>query len=245
MKNVIIIAAPAGGKGTISDMLKNKYGYEHISTGDLLREEANNNLDIAKAITDGKLVTDDVVFGLLSNKLKTIQGKQFILDGWPRNIEQNEMTIKLFQDLGINNYIVIYLDVDYNTSMMRSLGRVTCPKCGKSYNINFDKLKPKVDNICDDCGSLLSKRSDDNEETNLAIDHNMLIMSLMKKVARKHGFRCLLNDNEETFKKRFDTYIEVTKPIVNYYKDINKLIIVDARKDVTSVKEDVERVIRD
>ena len=212
MKNVIIIAAPAGGKGTISDMLKNKYGYEHISTGDLLREEANNNLDIAKAITDGKLVTDDVVFGLLSNKLKTIQGKQFILDGWPRNIEQNEMTIKLFQDLGINNYIVIYLDVDYNTSMMRSLGRVTCPKCGKSYNINFDKLKPKVDNICDDCGSLLSKRSD---------------------------------DNEETFKKRFDTYIEVTKPIVNYYKDINKLIIVDARKDVTSVKEDVERVIRD
>lgn len=212
MKNVIIIAAPAGGKGTISDMLKNKYGYEHISTGDLLREEANNNLDIAKAIADGKLVTDDVVFGLLSNKLKTIQGKQFILDGWPRNIEQNEMTIKLFQDLGINNYIVIYLDVDYNTSMMRSLGRVTCPKCGKSYNINFDKLKPKVDNICDDCGSLLSKRSD---------------------------------DNEETFKKRFDTYIEVTKPIVNYYKDMNKLIIVDARKDVTFVKEDVERVIRD
>lgn len=199
MKNVIFIAPPAAGKGTQSAILES-FGYLHISTGDMLREEIAKESTIGMQIKDiiskGLLVSDDIVFELIKNKLTNID-KPFILDGFPRSINQALMLDQLFNELNINNYEVIYLDIDMDSAMKRALGRLTC-KCGASYNIFYDNLKPKVDGICDKCGSSLTKRDD---------------------------------DNEESFKIRFNTFKTNNEQILEFYKNNNKLHIVDATKD--------------
>ena len=167
MKNIILIAAPAAGKGTLAKMLVEKYGYQHISTGDLLRAEASKKSPLGEKISTmlktGKLVPDEIVFELLGNKLKDVNG--YILDGFPRNIEQalkyDELLSKLNRELGI----VIVLNTDYETLKKRIVGRMLCSNCGSIYNTLTGVNTPKVDNICDLCGSKLYKRSDDNEES--------------------------------------------------------------------------------
>ena len=92
MKNIIFIAPPAAGKGTQSDMLTNNFGYIHISTGDMLREEIKADTELGKSIKniidEGKLVSDDIIITLIRNKLSNIKGKPFILDGFPRTLNQ-------------------------------------------------------------------------------------------------------------------------------------------------------------
>ena len=161
MKNIIFIAPPAAGKGTQSNMLKEKFGYNHISTGDMLREAINSGSEIGaevKNIIDkGELVSDDLIIKLVKDKLTSLKGKPFILDGFPRTLNQAKSLDEILTD----DYIVIYLDLDESEAINRITGRLTC-NCGKSYNVNIDKLKPKVDGICDNCGSKLIKRDDDN-----------------------------------------------------------------------------------
>ena len=199
MKNVIFIAPPAAGKGTQSAILES-LGYLHISTGDMLREEIAKNstigIQIKDIISKGMLVSDEIVFELIKNKLTNI-AKPFILDGFPRSINQALMLNELFNELNINNYEVIYLDIDMDNAMKRALGRLTC-KCGASYNIYYDNLKPKMEGICDKCGSILTKRDD---------------------------------DNEESFKIRFNTFKTNNEQILDFYKNNNKLHLVDATKD--------------
>src|SRR5574344_792773 len=170
MKNIIFIAPPAAGKGTISEKLNEKYNYLHISTGDLLRSivQEKNALgeQIASLISKGEFVPNDIVMQLLENRLRTINtNEQFILDGCPRNIKQVDEVMQIFNKLNITNYTVIYLDIDYDKAMKRTLGRLLCPNCKKGYNEFDNKLKPKVNNICDVCGASLIKRSDDTEAT--------------------------------------------------------------------------------
>lgn len=162
MKNVIFIAPPAAGKGTQSSILKEKYGYNHLSTGDMLRETIASGSDFGKEVKNiidkGNLVSDEVMIRLIKEKLAKV-GEPFILDGFPRTLNQ---AISL--DSIINsNYEVIYLDLSRECAISRIEGRLTC-KCGKSYNINEDALKPKVDGICDYCGEALVKRDDDNSD---------------------------------------------------------------------------------
>lgn len=169
MKNIIFIAPAGTGKGTQSDKLVSKYGYIHISTGELLREAVangdENGVLIHQYQTEGKLVPDDLVYKVLENKLNTIKDKNFILDGFPRNIEQafkyDEITSKINIDLGI----VLVLEIDKEEAMKRACGRLTCSKCGKVYNSYFEGLKPKVENTCDECGIELTSRSDDTPES--------------------------------------------------------------------------------
>ena len=114
MKNIIFIAPAGTGKGTQSDKLVSKYGYIHISTGELLREAVangdENGVLIHQYQTEGKLVPDDLVYKVLENKLNTIKDKNFILDGFPRNIEQafkyDEFPSKINIDLGI---VLVYV----------------------------------------------------------------------------------------------------------------------------------------
>ncbi len=166
MKSVIFIAPPASGKGTQSEILKN-LGYLHISTGDMLREEINKEtslgLEIKEILAKGNLVNDEIVNKLIENKLKNIAGP-FILDGYPRTLEQAEYLNNLFNSLDIYNYEVIYLDISLEEALKRALGRLTC-SCGASYNKYYDELKPQVDGICDKCGKTLKTRDDDNEES--------------------------------------------------------------------------------
>lgn len=190
MKNIIFMSPPAAGKGTISDMLVESLGYIHISTGEILREEINSGSEFGKEIneiiTSGGLVNDDIMVRLVRDKLSFNKDKPFILDGFPRTLNQAEMLNEIFLDLNINNILVAYLEINLDDALKRALGRVICPSCKKSYNIYYDDLKPKSTNICDDCKVELEKRSD---------------------------------DTEETFKVRFNTYLENASSIMDYYKD--------------------------
>lgn len=211
MKNIIFIAPPAAGKGTQSNMLKEKFGYNHISTGDMLREAINSGSEIGKEVKNiidkGELVSDDLIIKLVKDKLTSLEGKPFILDGFPRTLNQAESLDKILTD----DYIVIYLDLDESEAINRITGRLTC-NCGKSYNVNIDKLKPKVDGICDNCGSILIKRDD---------------------------------DNVESFKVRFKTFLDNTDSILKYYEDKEKLIKIDVNKDVQDIFESILEVAND
>ena len=202
MKNIIFIAAPASGKGTLSKVLKERCGYNHISTGDLLRNIINENSDLGKEVADvinsGKLVNDELMFKIVRNELEKIgTDKPFILDGIPRTLDQAAYLDTLFADLGINDYKAIYLDIDEETAMKRALGRLSCTTCGASYNKYFEDFAPKTENICDKCGSELISRGD---------------------------------DNEESFKVRFKSFLDNTLPIVDYYREKNKITDVDCSK---------------
>ena len=211
MKNIIFIAPPAAGKGTQSNMLKEKFGYNHISTGDMLREAINSGSEIGKEVKNiidkGELVSDDLIIKLVKDKLTSLKGKPFILDGFPRTLNQAKSLDEILTD----DYIVIYLDLDESEAINRITGRLTC-NCGKSYNVNIDKLKPKVDGICDNCGSILIKRDD---------------------------------DNVESFKVRFKTFLDNTDSILKYYEDKEKLIKIDVNKDVQDIFESILEVAND
>ena len=100
------------------------------------------------------LVPDEIVLELLENRIKQDDAKKgFILDGYPRNIKQVDSLIKLFNELNINDYVVIYLDVDYEEAMHRTLGRMICSNCKSSFNKFKEATRPKVDGICDFCGA--------------------------------------------------------------------------------------------
>lgn len=169
MKNIIFIAPPAAGKGTQSERLKENYNYAHISTGDLLREAIKAGSELGKkveaVIAGGNLVSDDIMIELIKETIVTLpKDKPFILDGFPRTINQAEVLNDLLKEIGAEDILAIYLSIDEEDAMHRALGRVTCSNCKKGYNIYFDSMKPKVEGICDECGSNLDRRSDDNEE---------------------------------------------------------------------------------
>lgn len=166
MRSIILIAPPAAGKGTQSDMLVEKYGFAHISTGDMLREVAKTDEVIKSKLENGELISDDIVFDLLHKRLKQEDCKKgFILDGFPRNVNQAKRYDLMIDEFGISSNVVIYLDVDKETALKRIVGRVSCPTCHRVFNDMIEEAMPKVSGKCDDCGSELIRRTDDNSET--------------------------------------------------------------------------------
>lgn len=166
MKNIIFIAPPAAGKGTQSELLISKYGYEHISTGDLLRNEIKSGSDLGKELDSvmksGSLISDEIVNRLLINALSNIS-KPFILDGYPRTISQALKLDEILASLNKSVDVVVYLDVEEELAMKRATGRLSCKSCNRIYHKYFSK--PRVDGICDDCGSSLISRADDTPDT--------------------------------------------------------------------------------
>lgn len=210
MKNIIFIAPPAAGKGTVSDYLVKNYHYEHLSTGDLLREEIQNGSELGKSLEEimasGKLVSDDIILQLVETKLQSYLQKPFILDGFPRTLVQAEALEKMLLTLGVTNNIAIYLDIPKEEAIKRVTGRIVCPKCKRSYNLNHEELKPKKDNLCDDCMVELEKRSD---------------------------------DNIDTFAVRFDAYLENTSPILDFYASRKMLKKVDAMTQLNEMFQNI------
>lgn len=159
--NVIFIAPPAAGKGTQAGMLSKDYNLYHLSTGDVLREVSKMDTDLGKKVKEiidnGDLVSDELIFELLEDKIKTLDSVNgIIFDGIPRTIKQAIMLDKL-----IKIDYVIYLDVEKEVAMKRAVGRVMCPVCYNTYNTYFDNID---DNKCNTCKVELSKREDDTEE---------------------------------------------------------------------------------
>lgn len=215
MKSIILIAPPSAGKGTISKILSEKYNLPHISTGDLLRKYSQVDDEqgnyIRKQINSGNLVSDELIVSLIGNRINEYDCKNgYILDGFPRNINQakkyNEIITKLNKDLGI----VILLDVSYDLAKKRILGRVSCPKCGAVYNLYSSDTRPRIVGICDKCGSELLRRDD---------------------------------DVEEIFNNRFSIYLNETKPVSDYYDDLNLLHVVDSSMELSKVIEKIEDIL--
>ena len=169
MKNIIFIAPPAAGKGTQSKLVSLEYNIPHISTGDLLRDERNSGSarsEMLKAEMDkGNLIDDSIIVTLLRERLNKVDcNNGYILDGYPRNVQQSKIYEDLLVELNKDIGTVIYMDVDKNLALRRTLDRVICSSCGTSYSSTVTDLKPKIDGICDRCGHSLRLRGDDTPE---------------------------------------------------------------------------------
>ncbi len=165
---IVLLGAPGSGKGTQSKLLVEKYKIPQFSTGDLLRAAVSAGTELgrkAKAAMDaGQLVADDVVLGMIQERLATPDAKGgFILDGFPRNIPQAQSLDAMLARVGQPLQLALLVDVDIEVLMKRLTGRRTCGTCGAIYNVYY--TPPKVPGKCDKCGGMLQHRSDDNENT--------------------------------------------------------------------------------
>lgn len=158
----IIFGAPGSGKGTYATRLQVKLDVETIAMGDIFREIMKENTQLGRKVKQyvekGMLVPDDVVLEVLKQRLERVpRGKGFILDGFPRTIDQAKA---LDRATGVD--VIIKLNVPDWIIIERLSTRRICKGCGEIYNILH--LKPKVDNVCDKCGRELYQRSDDTAE---------------------------------------------------------------------------------
>lgn len=165
---IILLGPPGAGKGTQAKTLAGELTLVHISTGDLLRQNVTNGTDLGKKAKDfmnkGLLVPDELVTQMVSKRLDEADIKKgFILDGYPRNINQAQTLDDLLKQKRINIDFVIDLDTKQEVIIQRLSGRLACPKC--SANFHIKNMPPKKDMICDNCGSILYQRADDKEET--------------------------------------------------------------------------------
>ena len=162
--NLILLGAPGAGKGTQAEKICEKLSIPAISTGNMLREAMANGTEMglkAKSFIDaGKLVPDEVVIGIIDERLKQDDCKNgFILDGFPRTIPQAEA----LDEMGVRIDKVIDIEVPDEKIASRLSGRRVCLKCGATYHTEFKK--PKTEGICDACGDTLVQRKDDMPET--------------------------------------------------------------------------------
>ena len=140
MKNIIFLAVQGAGKGTFAKLLKSKYNYAHISTGDILRERATVGDElgnkIKELIDNGIFVPNDIIYEAIEYRITQDDCKNgFILDGFTRNLEQAEGYDKILEKLGIDLGVVINLTIPEEILRNRILGRRTCKDCGSIYNI--------------------------------------------------------------------------------------------------------------
>ena len=168
MKKMLIMGPPGAGKGTQAESIIKYYNIPHISTGDMFRAAISNKTEIgliAKEYIDkGNLVPDEVTVGIVKERLSKPDCKNgFLLDGFPRGIHQAEMFSVMLKELGISIDLVLNIHVDHEKLVNRIIGRRICPNCGRTYHITYNK--PLKEGICDDCGTALIQRKDDNKET--------------------------------------------------------------------------------
>lgn len=166
MMRIVLLGAPGSGKGTQAQRLQAKYGVPQVSSGDLLRDAVARGTELglkAKAAMDsGQLVSDDIVLGLIRDRLgRPDAADGFILDGFPRNIDQAKALSKLLEDIGQPLEAVLLLDVRRQSLARRLTGRRSCPKCGAIYNIHS---LPAGVTTCARDGAELYQRPDDKEE---------------------------------------------------------------------------------
>lgn len=169
MKNIMFIAPPAAGKGTQAELVVKKYNIPHISTGDILREISKEDSEIGnyvyETLASGKLVKDEITYQLIEERLKKDDCKNgFIIDGFPRNLDQAFEYDNILRKLGYDVGNVILINIDKKALEKRITGRRICEDCKTIYNINDENNSPEIDSICDNCGGKLYQRSDDNLE---------------------------------------------------------------------------------
>ncbi|MEJ2138167.1 MAG: adenylate kinase [Gammaproteobacteria bacterium] len=202
---IVFLGAPGSGKGTQAQKLMADYGFQQISTGDLLRGAVAAGTELgrrAKAAMDaGELVTDDIVLGIIAERLAQDDCKNgFILDGYPRNLQQAKDLEPVLQQIGQSLDAAVLLDVDMDILMKRLTGRRTCSKTGKLLNIYFSP-QGEIDAVTAAGGELVQRA----------------------------------DDNEETIGNRLKVYREQTEPLVEFYRDAGLLKVVEGEGDIEEI----------
>jgi len=212
---IVMLGAPGAGKGTQAEMIAEKYGIPHISTGDIFRANIKNGTELgkkAKSYMDaGNLVPDELTVDLVIDRVAQPDcEKGYILDGFPRTIPQAEV---FTEQLAKNNEKIdfaIDVEVPDENIIGRMGGRRACLNCGATYHIKY--IPPKKEGICDVCGSELVLRND---------------------------------DKPETVKNRLNVYHEATQPLIDFYKAQGALREVDGTQDMKDVFAAIVKILED
>lgn len=165
---ILLMGPPGAGKGTQAANLVQKYGIPHISTGDMFRAAVKEGTELgkkAKACMDaGQLVPDEITIGIVKERLaKPDCAKGFILDGFPRSVEQADALDGILKALSIRLTRAVDISVPSDVLVERAVGRRICKKCGATYHIRFNPSK--AEGVCDACGGETYQRADDSEAT--------------------------------------------------------------------------------
>ena len=164
--NVVLLGAPGAGKGTQCKHIARRFGVEHLSSGDILRGNRANGTQLgkkAKSYMDaGGLVPDDLIVEMMADAIGKTSEKGFVLDGFPRTVNQAEELDKALDDMGLKINAILNLEVSESVVIERITGRRSCPACGAVYHIK--NMRPKVDGVCDNDGEKLVQRPDDTSE---------------------------------------------------------------------------------
>ncbi|MBI3551959.1 MAG: nucleoside monophosphate kinase [Elusimicrobia bacterium] len=162
----ILLGAPGSGKGTQSKTLSAKYGFKHLATGDIFRGEiaakSTLGLKAQEYVKSGKLVPDNLVTEMVAGKLQ-IDGSKYLLDGFPRNLEQAQSLDKFLTPQKAAIDVVVYLNLPHPEAIKRLTSRRVCAKCGEVYNLMT--RPPAAEGKCDACGGDVVQREDDTEAT--------------------------------------------------------------------------------
>ena len=163
---LVLLGAPGAGKGTQCKRIVEKYGLLHLSSGDILRQERTAGSALGKKaqkyMDSGELVPDEVIVEMMAGAMKKTAQKGFVLDGFPRTVNQADKLDKSLACNGKKIDAVLNLKVNDRIIAKRMTGRRSCPQCGAVYHI--ENLKPKVEGVCDKDGAKLIQRPDDSLE---------------------------------------------------------------------------------
>lgn len=207
---------PGAGKGTQAEQIVEKYNIPHISTGDMFRAAMKNNTELGKKaksfMDNGDLVPDEVTNGIVRERLAEDDAKNgFLLDGFPRTVEQAEELENILNDLGTELDAVINIEVDKDVLMKRLTGRWICQTCGKTYHEIYNP--PKVPGKCDLDGGELYQRDDDKKETvekrlNVNMKQTKPLLDFYSEKGKLHNI-----NGEQDIK---DVFVDVEKILASF-----------------------------
>ncbi len=211
---VILFGPPGAGKGTQAQLVEERYGIVHLSTGDMLRQAAASGSALGQAaqkiMVAGSLVPDDIMIELIAERIEAPDCTNgFIFDGFPRTTPQAEALDAMLGEKGMSLDRVIWIEIDDAILVDRISGRFNCAECGAGFHDSFHR--PKAEGVCDGCGGReFSRRKD---------------------------------DNAETVKARLKAYHEQTAPLLPYYRAKSIVETVDGSAQISDIAGRIETIL--